>query len=373
LSYHLLYEEVNNGAYTHRRAALFDDGGRLLTLRFDDPSRPLTQGTVVWGKVDKVAGGLGAAFVDIGDTLPGVLGLHTLPHGVKLTEGSKILCRVTRGGFSEKGARLDARVAPKPPAASTLAPTIIKPAPPALVRALHDAGQHPVTVWIPDVRLHDVVKAHVPERLIRTLDEPDAPELFETLDEALDTIVSRKPTFTFKGGNIIAEMTSAVATIDVNSPLSSPAGMARNDAILNANLNAAEEIVRVCRLMDLGGSVIVDFITPGSKAHRDLITEHLRASFATADETDVEIRPMSRHGLVELNRVRTGPSLPLLLAEPPFEAARILLELVRTAPGGLSMRHEETLRVSSSVASVLKPLLSDAFCVGILGRRVKLS
>lgn len=369
MTYHLLYETAPH----HTRAALFDKAGRLLTLRYEDATRQHIEGAIIWGRVESIASGLGSAFVDVGDQHPGILPLSTLATGEKLTQGQKILVRITRGGFAEKGPRLDARVAAKPPAPDTKAPTLIKPAPPAIVRALHDANQHPVTVWVPDARLRDTVRQHVPERAIHQLNDGSegAENLIETLESALDAILSAKPTFGFTAGrekgDLIAEITSAVATIDVNSPLATANGTARADAILATNLAAAEEVVRLARLLDLGGSLIIDFITPKSKSHRTMITEHLMASFATADETDVEIRPMSRHGLVELNRTRTGPSLPLLLAEPSFVAGRILLQLWRHAPGTLPKMRKRTLTCHPAVAAILKTRLPDATCLAHLG------
>lgn len=374
MTYHLLYESCP----WHSRAALFDESGRLLTLRVDDASRRLIEGAVVWGRVRAVEKSLGAAFVDIGDVSDGFLPLETLPHGNgKLTVGQPILVRVTRGGFAEKGARLDARVAAKPPAAGTKLPMLVTPPPSCLQRALHDAGAHPVICWIPDARLRDAVRHTFTEKAIRQMNEdlPDdggaAANWFDRLDDALDEIYSPAPRFPFNGGKLIVEITSAVATIDIDA---GPAGkMGRAEALLALNLAAAEEVARVCRLLDLGGSVITDFITPRSKAHRQIITDHLQATFQTTDEKFVEIRPMSRFGLLELSRERTGPSMPLLLKQPSYVAGRILLQLWRQAPGTNPQVRQHIVQAHAQVISHLKHYLTATNCLTHLGRPVMLN
>lgn len=351
MTYHILYEATP----WHTRCALFDEKGRLLTLRYDDISRRHIEGALAYGRVRQVIPSLGAAFVDIGDVQDAILPFTTLPTGTKLTQGQAILARITRGGFMEKGARLDARTAHKMPPESTPCPSLIQPPPSALRRSLQDAGSHPVTVWITCGLHRDIVTKHVPERAIRQLDHDDTSQLAEPLtdqlDACLDTMLTTRPTFPFPGGNLIVELTSAVATIDVNATLF---GGTKEDATLATNLKAAEESARLCRLLDLGGSVIIDFITPKSKNHRGIIAEHLAATFNTTDDRFVELRPMSRHGLLELNRERSGPSFTLLLKTPEYVAGRIGLELWRTPAGINPKLRKQTVTAHPEVIRILK-------------------
>lgn len=366
MTYHILYESCP----WHTRCALFDDAGRLLTLRYDEASRRHIEGALVWGRVRQVEPSLGAAFVDIADVQDALLPLNTLPPGTRLTQGQPVLARISRGGFAEKGARLDARTAHKEPGPSAPCPSLLKPPPGALTRALHDANAHPVTVWITNAHHRDIVTQHVPERAIKQLDHDEA-DWLERVDAAVDAMLSSRPTFPFAAGNLIVELTSAVATIDVNAgPVAGAAS--KDDAVLAANLGAAEEVVRLCRLLDLGGSVIVDFITPRSKAHRQVVTEHLTAALQSTDDKFVEIRPMSRHGLLELTRERTGPSLTLLLKTPAYLAGRIGLELWRT-PAGVNPRlRGQTVVAHPHVINALQPHLGNATCLAHLGRPVTL-
>lgn len=367
MTYHILYESCP----WHTRCALFDDAGRLLTLRYDEASRRHIEGAVVWGRVRQVEPSLGAAFVDVGDVQDALLPLNTLPPGTaRLTQGQKILARISRGGFAEKGARLDARTAHKEPAPDAPCPSMLKPPPSALTRALHDANAHPVTVWITSAHHRDAVTQHVPERAIRQLDHDDA-DWLERVDAAVDSMLSLRPTFPFAAGNLIVELTSAVATIDVNAGPVAGAGN-KDDAVLAANLGAAEEVVRLCRLLDLGGSVIVDFITPRSKSHRQLVGEQLLANLQATDEKFVEMRPMSRHGLLELTRERTGPSLTLLLKTPAYVAGRIGLELWRTPAGANPKLRTQTVTAHPHVINALQPHMGHNVCLAHLGRPVAL-
>ncbi|PZP39826.1 MAG: hypothetical protein DI585_02915 [Pseudomonas fluorescens] len=374
MSYHILYES----SPWHTRCALFDDHGRLLTLRYDEASRRHIDGALAYGRVRMVVPSLGAAFVDIGDVHDALLPFNAIPEGMRLTEGQAILARITRGGFEEKGARLDARTANKMPSSETPCPSLIQNPPSALKRALQDAGSNPVTVWINGGHQRDAVTSHVPESRVRQLNMDDtqfgSESLTDTLDNCLDAMSTNRPTFPFAGkgisGNLIIELTSAVATIDVNASPSSY--MNKQDATMAVNLRAAEEVARLCRLLDLGGSVIVDFITPKSKNHRGIIAEHLLATFNTTDDRFVELRPMSRHGLLELTRERSGPSLTLLLKTAPYIAGRIGLELWRTPAGANPKLRTQTVTAHPDVITHLQKYLTQAACLMHLGRPITL-
>ncbi len=364
MSYHLLYESCG----WHTRCALFDERGRLLTLRYDDTSRQLIEGAVVWGRVRQLAQSMGAAFVDIGDVHDGVLPLQTLPTGAKLHEGQAVLVRVVRGGFGEKGAKLDARVVWKEQGHPSTLPTMVLPPPEALKRALRDAGSTPVKVWLPHGLYRDSVAKVVREGQIFQLDHtPDAPPWLAQLDETLAQTMAPVPTFAFLQGDLKVELTSAVATIDVNFR---PINASQRNAVLGANLAAADEVARLVRLLDLGGAVIVDFITPRAKADRTLVDDHLQAAMSTTDEHFEALRPMSRHGISELNRTRTGPSLILLLKTPAFVAGAIGLELWRTLAGSNPRLRQQRVTAHPQVATVLAQHLKADVCLRHLGRSV---
>lgn len=365
MSFHLLYESCG----WHTRCALFDEQGRLLTLRFDDISRPLIEGAVVWGRVRQVVPSLGGAFIDIGDTHDGLLSLNTLPNGTKLHEGQGVLVRVARGGFTEKGAKLDGRVVLKLETQPSQCPSLVVAAPSALKRALRDAGSTPVKCWLPHGMFRDKVAAVVREGQIFQLDkESNAPDWLYRLDDELARILAPVPTFPLSHGDVRVELTSAVATIDVNFK---PIQASKTDAVLAANLSAADEVARLMRLLDLGGSVIVDFITPHSKAHREMVDDYLHAALTTTDESFEHLRPMSRHGLSEITRARSGPSLMLLLKTPAFVAGAIGLQLWRTPAGANPALHSQVVQAHPAVLEYLKPQLPETLTLGLLGRQIR--
>ncbi len=363
MSYHILYETTP----WHARAALFDDRGRLVTLRLDDEGRHHIEGAVFLGRVRSVEKGLGAAFVDIGDKRDGLLPFNTLPKGQKLTEGEALLVRVTRGGFDGKGAKLSARVALKMPDDDGAIPRLITAAPSCLRRALHDAASNPVTVWIADARLHDTVRGHVHDEAIRIID--GEADWMERLDTELDRILADRPVWPIPHGNLIVELTSAVATIDINA--TPPANMGKQDGATAVNLAAASEVARICRLLDLGGTVIVDFISPKTPQGRQLVGEHLEAAFQTADDKFTDLRPMSRHGIVEINRERTGPSLNLLLKRPRFVAGAIALRLWRPLAGKNRVL-QRTVHCHPEVAMLLQQRLTTEYCLTHVGHMVSI-
>ena len=195
------------------------------------------------GRVRKVEKSLGGAFVDIGDQMDGFLSFNTLlPEDKKagLTEGRAILVRIARAGFAEKGAKLDGRVSLKPPGAETPVPSMVQAPAGVLTRTLHDAGANPAICWIADGRWRDRVAKHIPEANIRQLDQDDSVEWVGKLEDHLDITLSKKPTYPFPGGNLIVELTSAVATIDVNLAPNHLQGKA--EAQLAGNLMAASWI-----------------------------------------------------------------------------------------------------------------------------------
>lgn len=365
-----MYNIVYETSPWHKRAALFDDNQRLLLLKYYEDSRRYIEGSIALGRVRKVVPGLSAAFIDIGDVADGFLPLKTMPKDApRLTEGSKVLVRIVRAGLDGKGARLDARVAEKMPPASTPVPSLIRRAKGPLQRILTDAGDTPIQFWVPNDASYNEVLDIVPEAAdrIHFLHEKNAPELLDKLDENLDAVTS--PVFPLdNGGRIAIEPTAALTAIDLDS--GAFYGIGQEDGVVTFNLSAVPEIARLIRLLDIGGNIITDFITMKHKRDRQKITNALEENFANTDLKKTEIFSMSRFGLVEMNREKTGPNRMTLLAEPAFVAGRILLQLLRqTAP----YKQEIQLTVSPLVAEVLKPRLTSETCLAHFGQTVKLT
>jgi len=364
--YNLVYET----SPWHKRAALFDENERLLLLKYFEDSRRYIDGSIALGRVRKVAQGLSAAFIDIGDVADGFLPLKTMPKNApKLTEGSKVLVRIARAGLDGKGARLDARVAEKMPPAHTPVPSLIRAAKGPLQRLLADAGDTPIQFWVPNNASYNEVLNIVPEAAdrIHFLHQKNAPDLLAKLDETLDAVTS--PVFPLaNGGRIAIEPTAALTAIDLDS--GAFYGIGQEDGVVNFNLSAVPEIARLIRLLDIGGNIITDFITMKHKRDRQKITNALEAAFAATDLKKTEIFSMSRFGLVEINREKTGPNRMTLLTEPAFVAGHILLKLMRqTTP----YKRPIDLTVAPEVAQFIKPRLTSEVSLAHFGQPVKIT
>lgn len=344
----------------HTRAALFDASGRLLTLRMDDASRPFIEGSVVLGRVRRVATGMGAAFVDIGDVVDGFLSLNTLPKDTKLVEGQELMVRVARGHVDGKGARLDGRVAQKRPEGEIEVPCMISAPPSALSRALMDAGDTPVRVWVVDNRSRNSALDAVESERLFKLDEHNDADFPELLDEQLDQL--HGDTFPIPGGGRLTfEYTKALTAIDVDA-----AQAAQKDSPLDINLRAAEELARLCRLIDIGGNIIVDFITLKNASARAKVESLLKSVADMRDMHKVEVLKMSRFGLLEINRESRGERLPVLLAQPYYLAGRILLQLWRET----SFSREITIEASGEVCDILQKRLTSSAALAYFGQKV---
>lgn len=353
-----MFDVLYESCIWHTRVALFDEKGKLLTVHYDDVLRPHLEGTVVLGRVRKVSPGLNAAFVDIGDTLDGFLPFNAMPRdAAHLTEGQEVMVRVTRAPVDGKGAKLDGRVLTRRPEGAVKVPSIITPHPTALSRTLMDAGDNPVRVWVVDERFHNEVVQFVPEDRIYYLNKNPDMLLLDMLDEQIEN--AEGPIYPMPGGgHLTIEVTRALIAIDVDTGSAAD----RNMTPLEINKRAAEEAFRLCRLLELAGTIIIDFITLRKKEQRDELMRHVRDVFSM-DIVDLEIMPMSRSGLVELNRKRTGENLIVRLKWPMYIAGEILLQLWRNrSPHG-----PITIEACPDVAAILKSRLGRDEALAYLG------
>ncbi len=109
------------------------------------------------------------------------------------------------------------------------------------------------------------------------------------------------------GGHIVIEQTEALTTIDVNTG-KFVAAKSLEDTVLRTNLEAADEIAQQLRLRDIGGIIVIDFIDMDNSRHRRRVSKVLREAFSD-DRMKTRILHITRLGLVEMTRKRTGPSL----------------------------------------------------------------
>ncbi len=117
------------------------------------------------------------------------------------------------------------------------------------------------------------------------------------------------------GGYLYFQRTEAMYTIDVNSGRSAQKTTSDvEEALVQINMEAAEEIARQLRIRNVGGLVIVDFIDMRSRKNQKRVLERLRDSMKE-DSVKCTILGMSEFGLVEMTRQRSRQSLEQTLFE----------------------------------------------------------
>ena len=116
------------------------------------------------------------------------------------------------------------------------------------------------------------------------------------------------------GAYIIIEHTEALHVVDVNSGNRTKASNDQETNALEVNLRAADEIARQLRLRDMGGIIVVDFMTWPKAEHRQQLYDHMREIMAN-DRARHNILPLSKFGLMQITRQRVRPALDITVAE----------------------------------------------------------
>ena len=130
---------------------------------------------------------------------------------------------------------------------------------------------------------------------------PSLEELETGVAEALEPRVELP-----SGGWLFFEPGRTLTVIDVNTGTAHATAGER--LWLKTDLEAAREIARQLRLRHIGGIVVIDFIDLKSALQRRQVSEALRQGVA-GDWEPCWVGAMSRLGLVEMTRRRSGPSL----------------------------------------------------------------
>ncbi|MCH9811706.1 Rne/Rng family ribonuclease [bacterium] len=113
------------------------------------------------------------------------------------------------------------------------------------------------------------------------------------------------------GGYLFFERTEAMYTVDVNSGRGGgkkDSGKDVEEAIVNINMEAADEIARQLSIRNIGGLVICDFIDMRFRKNGRRVLDRLKAALKE-DSAKITILGMSEFGLVEMTRQRNRESL----------------------------------------------------------------
>ena len=153
----------------------------------------------------------------------------------------------------------------------------------------------------------DFTKLLLPRHTDKVVEYKDAQPIFskygveEQLGLLYDNVVQLS-----SGGYIVINQTEALVAIDVNSGKSTSERNIESTAFKN-NLEAAKEIYRQCKLRDLSGLLVIDFIDMDESNHRKSVEKALKDCFAL-DKARTQIGRISEFGLLEMSRQRLRPS-----------------------------------------------------------------
>jgi ribonuclease G len=317
------------------RAAL-TEAGMVVELYVERGDRKRA-GSIHLGRVVRVAKGLDSAFVDIGDSRPGLAPRRESPG---LDEGARVLVEVRREALPDKGARLT----------------------PRLSRAVTDPGFAPPRQLYPAPGFAASLALALPGPPDRILaDDPAVvPELraaFPNAEVIRDTALDLDTEFAAAlaaslalpgGGAIHIAETRAATMIDVDTGTPETGSAAR--AALTGNIEAAKVIARHIRLRNLGGGIVIDFVGLDGKGPREQIRQTL-AEAISADPAKPQCLGWTRLGHVEIVRPYRVPSLAAQLGDQSLaQAFAALRGIAREASAQPAANWRVTLTPSAAAA-----------------------
>ncbi|MGB1216572.1 MAG: ribonuclease E/G, partial [Saprospiraceae bacterium] len=115
------------------------------------------------------------------------------------------------------------------------------------------------------------------------------------------------------GAYLVIEHTEAMHVIDVNSGHKTGSKEVGASA-LKVNLDCAKETARQLRMRDIGGLIIIDFIDMRDANHRKELLSEMR-KYMKDDRAQHTILPLSKFGLMQITRQRTGPVVKIDTSE----------------------------------------------------------
>ncbi len=108
------------------------------------------------------------------------------------------------------------------------------------------------------------------------------------------------------GGSMVIAQTEALVTVDINSARAIR-GRHIEETAYKTNLEASVEAARQFRLRDLGGLIVIDFISMEERPHHRAVEQKLRDALK-GDRARTHVGRMSEFGLIEMSRQRLRQS-----------------------------------------------------------------
>jgi ribonuclease G len=302
-------------------------------------------GSVHLGRVVRRTPGLDAVLIDIGAERPGFLPVRNAGPGLRLDEGARIIVQVQREAHQGKGARLSARINPRPGGLdrAQLETEANRHEPPRQLDPLRGfatalALRLPVTpeqVQADDAAIVPELRAAFPTAEVAHRHAEERP-----IDLEAEFAAALAPSLSLPGGGTMHIVeTAAAVLIDVDTGIPEE-GSAERGA-LGVNLAAAEAITRQMRLRQLGGGIVIDFVGLEGRGARERVRQAM-ASAVAADPAEPQVLGWTRLGHLEIVRPRRGRPLSEAMLEPPgtpksgfalaFEALRLVQREARLHP-----------------------------------------
>ena len=168
-------------------------------------------------------------------------------------------------------------------------------------------------------------------------------EDIETQLEAVKNPIVKLPS----GGYLVINPTEALTAIDVNSGRAIKERDIEKTAF-NTNIEAIVEIGRQCRLRDMGGLIVVDFIDMLEPINNQHLEQKAR-EVLMKDRAKIQMAKLSQFGLMEISRQRLRPSfLEVSHNVCPYCQGTGFVPTVQTASINLLRHIEETLLEKTS-------------------------
>lgn len=119
------------------------------------------------------------------------------------------------------------------------------------------------------------------------------------------------------GGYLVIDETEALIAVDVNTGHHKGKG-SQEEAILEVNLEAVDEVARQLRLRNIGGLVVLDLIDMKSRKHQKQVYRALKDALRR-DRARTNVLEISELGLLEMSRQRQEESiLSMLTSTCPY-------------------------------------------------------
>ena len=159
---------------------------------------------------------------------------------------------------------------------------------------------------------------------LRTFSENELDKLFLYKDDmmslsalySVNTILEKalaKKVWLKSGAYIVIEYTEALTIIDVNSGKAIAGKSTNVETFMKINIEAAREIADQLRLRNISGIIIIDFIEIPKSKEKELI--NAMEKFLKEDSTKSNVADITKLGLMELTRRRTGKPIHEILID----------------------------------------------------------